>query len=240
MIPKVIHYVWFGKGEMNALHRRCIDTWRRVAPDFELRLWNEDNSDIDNEYCRAAIKARKWAFVSDWVRFDVLYKEGGIYLDTDMELVRPLDPLLDSRNAVVGWESRRSIGTAFLLAPPQHQLMDVCRQLILHDLQPRKAFATSPDILRHAVSKVAPDSYTLLPREVFFPFNPYERDDPNNAGQFMFNDVKPETIGIHHFRLEASWSDTRTQRLLRRALGKLKIAPAWGTIFNAWPNPSLK
>jgi hypothetical protein len=112
--------------------------------------------------------------------------------------------------------------------------MDRCRQLILNELQPRKVFTTSPYILGQAVAQAAPGSFTLLPREVFYPFNPYENDNPQNAGQFMFEDVKPETIGIHHFQLQASWGATRIQRAWRRALRTVNITPAWGTIFDPW------
>lgn len=96
MIPKKIHYCWFGRGNKTHLIRKCIETWRRVMPDYEIKEWNEDNFDINcNEFVRKAYEERKWAFVADVCRFYACYTEGGIYLDTDVEIFRPLDSLLN-------------------------------------------------------------------------------------------------------------------------------------------------
>lgn len=230
MIPKVIHYCWFGNGEMNVLHRRCVESWRKLCPDYEIRLWNESNSRIDNEYCRAAIKRKKWAFVADWVRFDVLHKHGGIYLDTDLELIRPLDGLLDQRACLAARESKRSIATAFIACLPGDPVMAAARQLVLEDLVRRRLFATSPKIIKKAIEMVGPERCVVLPPKSFYPFNPHERDNPQNARQFMYSDVTEETIGVHHYRVnEASWADSRMRRGVLRVLKKMHIEPAWGT-----------
>ena len=95
MIPKIIHYCWFGRGQMPDLAIRCIKSWQQYLPDYELKLWNEDHFDINsNQYVKEAYEARKFAFVTDYVRLYALYTEGGIYMDTDVEIVRPLDDLL--------------------------------------------------------------------------------------------------------------------------------------------------
>lgn len=96
MIPKVIHYCWFGRGILPPLARRCIASWRTFCPDYKIVEWNEDNYDCSRPaYVREAYAAGKWAFVSDYARLEILYRCGGIYLDTDVELVRSLDGLLD-------------------------------------------------------------------------------------------------------------------------------------------------
>lgn len=95
MIPKIIHYCWFGKGNKNKLITDSIASWKRRCPDYEIIEWNEDNYDISkNQYMKQAYDAGKWAFVSDYVRLDVLYQYGGIYLDTDVEVKKSFDPLL--------------------------------------------------------------------------------------------------------------------------------------------------
>ena len=95
MIPKIIHYCWFGRGEMPELAKRCIESWHKYMPDYEYKLWNEDNFDIDsNQYVKEAYEARKFAFVTDYVRLYALYTEGGIYMDTDVEVLKPYDDLL--------------------------------------------------------------------------------------------------------------------------------------------------
>lgn len=95
MIPKKIHYCWFGRGPHSELMTRCIESWRRYLPDYEIVEWNEDNFDVNVcEYTRGAYAARKFAFVSDYARFWILHREGGLYFDTDVEVVRPMDDIV--------------------------------------------------------------------------------------------------------------------------------------------------
>lgn len=95
-IPKVIHYCWFGKGKLPPHAEKCIKSWRKYCPDYEIVCHNEENSDISgNRYAKEAYEAGKWAFVSDYVRLKVLYEEGGIYFDTDVELIKPIDDLVE-------------------------------------------------------------------------------------------------------------------------------------------------
>ena len=96
MIPRKIHFCWFGRGPMPELALKCIESWHRLMPDYEYKLWNEDNFDIHiNPYVEEAYQAGKYAFVTDFVRLYALYKEGGIYMDTDVEVLKPYDDLLD-------------------------------------------------------------------------------------------------------------------------------------------------
>lgn len=91
-IPKTIHYCWFGGKEMPARERACIDSWKKYCPDYDIILWNENSFDIEkNEYMKEAYRAKKWGFVPDFARFDIIYEHGGFYLDTDVELVKGLD-----------------------------------------------------------------------------------------------------------------------------------------------------
>lgn len=95
MIPKKIHYCWFGHGQMPELALKCIESWHKYMPDYEYKLWNEDNFDINsNNYVREAYEAKKYAFVTDYVRLFALYTEGGIYMDTDVEALKSYDELL--------------------------------------------------------------------------------------------------------------------------------------------------
>ncbi len=96
MIPKKIHYCWFGRGPMPPMALRCIESWHRYMPDYEYKLWNEDNFDINSvPYVKEAYEARKFAFVTDYVRLYALFTEGGIYMDTDVEVLKPYDDLLE-------------------------------------------------------------------------------------------------------------------------------------------------
>ena len=110
-IPKIIHYCWFGRGKMPALAEKCIKSWKKFCPDYEIKCWTEDNFDVSqNKYAREAYEAGKWAFVSDYVRLKVVYDEGGIYMDTDVELLKPLDDLLEERG-YMGYDDTGCIST---------------------------------------------------------------------------------------------------------------------------------
>lgn len=97
MIPKVIHYCWFGGNPLPKDAEKCIASWRKYCPDYEIKQWNESNFDLNScVYTNEAYKAKKWAFVSDYARFWILYKHGGLYFDTDVELIKPVDDLVNN------------------------------------------------------------------------------------------------------------------------------------------------
>ncbi len=99
MIPKIIHYCWFGRSPKPKLVRKCIASWEKYCPDYTIIEWNEDNFDISSAplYVRQAYEAKKWAFATDYIRLRILYDNGGIYMDTDVELIRSPELLLNNR-----------------------------------------------------------------------------------------------------------------------------------------------
>ena len=105
MIPKVIHYCWFGKNPLPPLAVKCIESWKKYCPDYEIKEWNEDNFDVNLiPYTREAYQAKKYAFVSDYARFWILYHYGGLYFDTDVEVIKPLDEII-AKGPFMGCES---------------------------------------------------------------------------------------------------------------------------------------
>ena len=111
MIPKKIHYCWFGRGEKPALAKKCIASWKKYCPDYEIIEWNEDNFDINyNAYTKYCYENKKWAFLSDYVRLLVVYEHGGIYYDTDVEALKSFDDLLTYK-AYFGFENEEHINT---------------------------------------------------------------------------------------------------------------------------------
>ena len=108
MIPKIIHYCWFGRGQMPELALKCIESWKKYLPDYELRLWNEENFDIDSvPYVKEAYETRKYAFVSDYVRLWALEQEGGLYMDVDFEVYKSFDDLMEQYAAFAGYEGSK-------------------------------------------------------------------------------------------------------------------------------------
>lgn len=96
MIPKIIHYCWFGHNPLPESAIKCIESWKKYLPDYEIKEWNEDNFDVNCiPYTAEAYAAKKYAFVSDYARFWILYKYGGIYFDTDVEIIKPLNEIIE-------------------------------------------------------------------------------------------------------------------------------------------------
>ncbi len=104
MIPKKIHYCWFGRNPLPESAQKCIASWRKFLPDYEIIEWNEDNFDVNCiPYTQEAYEAKKYAFVSDYARFKILYEHGGLYFDTDVEVIKPMDDII-ARGAFMGYE----------------------------------------------------------------------------------------------------------------------------------------
>ena len=119
MIPKKIHYCWFGGNPLPESAKKYIETWKKYCPDYEIIEWNESNFDVNqNQYCKEAYEAKKWAFVSDYARFWILYKHGGVYFDTDVEVIKPLDSIIE-KGPFMGCErdADKSGATAIAVAP---------------------------------------------------------------------------------------------------------------------------
>ena len=105
MIPKIIHYCWFGRLPLPELAKRCIKSWQIFLPEYEIKEWNEDNFDVNIiPYTAEAYTAKKYAFVSDYARFWILYHYGGLYFDTDVEVIKPIDDII-ARGAFMGSET---------------------------------------------------------------------------------------------------------------------------------------
>ena len=124
MIPKIIHYVWLGGNPLGEQEKKYIDTWKKFCPDYEIKRWDETNFNVnENKYCRQALEQKKWAFASDYIRLKVLYEYGGIYLDTDVELTKPLDNFL-KHEAFVGLEDDENIATCVIGAKPKNEWIE--------------------------------------------------------------------------------------------------------------------
>lgn len=115
MIPKILHYCWFGNGEMPELALKCLESWRKYLPDYEIMVWNENNFDVNMyRFASEAYKEKKYAFVADVCRLYALKNMGGIYLDTDVEFLKPLDEKVLQQNAFTGFEDNLLLSSAIM------------------------------------------------------------------------------------------------------------------------------
>ena len=127
MIPKKIHYIWLGRNKPSQLMLNCIASWKKYCPDYEIIEWNEDNFDINSiQYVKEAYNSKQWAFASDCIRMCILHNEGGVYLDTDVELLKPIDELLDAQ--IVAFEKGGRVAPGLIMAVNAGD--DLCKIMI--------------------------------------------------------------------------------------------------------------
>ncbi len=138
MIPKKIHYCWFGGKELPKLAKKCLESWKRYCPDYEIIRWDESTFDINsNQYVKEAYENKKYAFVTDYVRLYALYNFGGIYMDTDVEVLKPLDKFLENK-AFSGFESNSYVPTGIMASEKE---TDIIKKLL--DYYDNRSFVKS-------------------------------------------------------------------------------------------------
>lgn len=226
MIPKVIHYCWFGGKPLPEDVKRYIKTWKKYCPDYEIKEWNESNFDVkQNQYCREAYEAKKWAFVSDYVRLKVLYDYGGIYMDTDVEVCKPLDHLA-SYGFWSGFESESQIPTGTMASCRDNELLGYL--LSYYDDKYFKNEDGSYDMTTNVITitRMIKDKYDVELNNTFqifgnnnaiFPFEYFCAKD------FFSGKVNrtENTYTIHHF--QGSWlsDNERKKQKIRKVLIKV-------------------
>lgn len=214
MIPKKIHYIWFGGKELTPLAEKCIESWKKYCPDYEIIRWDENNFDINaNRYCREAHEAGKWAFASDYARLWVLVNCGGIYMDTDVELIKSIDSFL-SEKAFSGFEAKDRIPTGLMAAEAHHPLFEE----LLSDYETRSFLL--PDGTFDTRTNVETITLTCLKyglkldnqRQVVGGFTLYPSDFfcPKDAKTLKVN-LTSSSVAIHHF--DGSWLGDSTRRV---------------------------
>jgi len=212
MIPKKIHYCWFGHNPLPEMAKKCIASWKRYCPEYEIIEWNEENFDIHfNAYVEEAYEAEKWAFVSDVARLYALVQFGGIYMDTDVEVLKSLDCLLNYE-AVSGFENDTQIPTGLMAAcKGQRLFIELLHEYDdIHFKAPDGSLDLTTNVIRITKTcnkygfipnnqKQTVNGFTLLPKDYLCPKN-----TTNGELQLTKN-----SIVIHHF--DGSWCDDETK-----------------------------
>ncbi|MDD6559535.1 MAG: glycosyltransferase [Lactimicrobium massiliense] len=216
MIPKIIHYCWFGRNVLPKKAVKCMNSWKKYCPDYQIIEWNEDNFDVHmNAYTEYAYENKKFAFLSDYVRLLVVYQNGGIYLDTDVEVIKPLDDLLDN-HAYFGFETKEYVNTGVGFGAEKNNeivkaMLDEYDQL----LDGKHGVIGCPRLNTTALVKhglIQNGTLQNIEGAMIYPadyFNPY--DDPTGR----LNKTK-NTYSIHWY--SKSWMDKKT--VLRSELTK--------------------
>ena len=225
MIPKVIHYCWFGHNKLPSDTKKFIETWKKYCPNYEIKEWNESNFDIDScKFVREAYDNKAWAFVSDYARLKVIYDNGGIYLDTDVELLKNIDFLLDTPFfACIGQEGLCNTGRGYGAEagnPVVLKMMSIYESM---EFEPENKEQIACPIINDSVIKSFGytqsnevekiNGMTILPPRYMDPFAP-------GSSRNLLND---DTISIHHY--SASWTPgkNRLKRKLFNTIGLERI-----------------
>lgn len=223
MIPKIIHYCWFGGKSLPSDVKACIESWKKYCTDYKIVQWNENNFDIScHPFVKKAYDSKAWAFVSDYARLRVVYENGGIYLDTDVELLKSLDFLLENE-CYIGIQQAEFLcatGLGFgaqIHNPVVHEMLKKYDE-IEFDLENKEKFAC-PWLNNDVIARFGNidfdrinylDGVTVYPPRFF---------DPLSAGRSK-NLMCEETVSIHHY--SASWTNgaNRFKRKLIRMFGQ--------------------
>ena len=229
MIPKIIHYCWFGKGSKSDLILNCIESWHLILPDYRIIEWNEENFDINIcTFTRDAYGHRKWAFVSDYVRLWALYKYGGVYFDTDVEVLKPIDSFLKN-SFFTGFESKDFPVTAVMGSIPQFNMIADLLDFYSHynfinddgslNTKPN-TYLLSDKIASYGIKRngryQCVNNISVYPQIIFC---------PNNLSR-IWNKPSKRSYSIHHF--DQSWRDDKRDfsslvgRIRRYTVGLLR------------------
>lgn len=255
MIPKVIHYCWFGGNPLPELAKGCIESWKKYCPDYKIVEWNESNFDLSCcDYVKEAFQAKKWAFITDYVRLYALYNYGGIYMDTDVEVVKSLDAFLQ-QPAFSGFESDTQIPTG-IMASEKGNLWTK-RQL---DYYTNRHFILSDGTLDlttnvRTITNITAEYYPSLKLNNTYQelgditFYPKDYFCPKDALTKEVH-MTENTATIHHFN--GSWIPPEERMIAQKAeqigkkynphLGKLYsfVGVAWYRLKDAYRNGGIK
>lgn len=191
MIPKTIHYCWFGNNPKNEEILLCLESWKKHCPGYEIREWNELNFPVElYPFASRMYNEKRWAFVSDYARLSILNQNGGFYLDTDMLLLQSLDGCAEAECAV-GEESPGTLNAAFLGATAGHPFVQEC--LRYYDSNP-ETVETIPRVMTRIFESLPQETKTavkIYPSETFYPFT------IETIKGYKGQDLGPDTIGVH-------------------------------------------
>ena len=226
-IPKVIHYCWFGGKPLPLSAQKCVRSWEKYCSDYQFMLWNEENFPVNcNVYCAQMFAEKRWAFLSDYARLKIIYEHGGIYLDTDVQLLKPLDDLLGM--PFLGMETTRQVATGLGFGAPAGQpfLKEnmAYYERLTAPVQPRACPLITTELLAAYGLDVSSDQIQMVDG---FAVYPPEYFCPKDERSGLLHKTK-HTYSIHHFDaswFEASWKAGQEKRWKEARMDYIRHIP---------------
>lgn len=236
MIPKVIHYCWFGGKPLPSDTKKYIDSWKKYCPDYEIKEWNENNFDVySHPFMKAAYEAKAWAFVSDYARLKIIYENGGIYLDTDVELIKNTDFLLKYNFfiCITQLDHHCTTGLGFGAEKSSDIVSKMMKKYdgLAFDPQNKRFFACpalNDEVIRNLGYENSNEVVVLKGNVCILPSKYMDPLSPGNTQNLLCDD----TISIHHYA--ASWENNRLKlkRKILNILGQDKVNRIKSFLFN--------
>lgn len=233
-IPKIIHLCWFGENDFPPLAKKCINSWKDKLPDFEIRICNEDKFDVNCcSYTKKAYADKKWAFVSDYARLKRLYEDGGVYMDTDLEVIRNFEGILEGKRFVSSYIEGGLITAGFIACEPHHpfveKLLSYYQRLSEHiDEGKTIEFEMNPLIFtRIAITNYSfsiydkyfqNDEMTIYPYEYLMPFRKYSF---GHSYDLRCYHITNNTYTVHHDM--SSWKKRKRYKKICKACVRLIV-----------------
>lgn len=220
-IEKTINTFWFSNEPVPENYKRCIDSWYKYCPDFEIKIWNRDSYDCEqNSFMRKALSCNKWAFVSDYARVDVLYRNGGIYMDMDVEVVKKLDPLLGN-DAFFSFDMHNDIGLEVFGTKKKNPLLkNIMDKYKAAEFVPEKMVELAqPRFIRSIVREFGvclDGNMQCIEGMIFAPRSYF---NPQDAVVFEYAAMDEKTYTIH--RSNMAWTDQTKKNAAREKAKKL-------------------
>lgn len=218
MIPKIIHYCWFGRGKMPKIAKKCIRSWKRLCPDYQIIEWNEENFNIESiVWTKQAYQAKKYAFVADYVRLYVLKNYGGVYLDIDQELIKPVDPFMEHRGfggfmcpnaitmGVIGFEKEHPVVNRLFDYYKGKSYVVNGEQQLLPNTDWSTDILIENGLVLNNKYQVLPHDFHIFPQTYFCPTSCISTEDCSSK----------DTVSLHHWAM--TWRTKEEIRKMRKA-----------------------
>lgn len=224
-IPKEIHYIWFGRGEKSDLIKKCIETTKEILGDWEIKEWNEDNYDIErSKYMKEAYDCKKYAFAADFARYDILYNHGGVYLDTDVELIKRIPDSFLEDEGFAGMEGNNKVapGLVFAVKPNNPIVKEIIDDYNKDRFLENDGNYNYKTVVDRTTEVLQRHGFELSGKEQIIEGIHIYPCDYFCAYDFIAEDfdITDNTISIHHY--EATWlkGKTKIKRKIRNILRK--------------------